>query len=315
MSKLLPIFLFSLLMAYLADKNSVSKIDRNGNKVYVKRDRICFFIMFLVMGVFVGLRTAYNDTYAYRHAYELMGTDLSALSNISYSIGDNPGFKLVNTVMKSLGVSTQSYLMIYSFVTNGIYLWFIRKYSNNYFLSIFLFSTMGVYTFTLAAIKQCIAVAFALIATDKAIHKRYISFIFWIFVACTFHPYSLMYIIVPFLNFKVWTDKTYFLLIIFGLLGIGLESLLGTVVNITTMIGEEYDAATFIGEGVNIFRLLVVWIPVVISFIGKKIIKDDRKFNTVMNLSMLTAEIMFIALFGTANYFARLANISSNIIT
>lgn len=310
MSKLLPIFLFSLLMAYLADKNSVSKIDRNGNKVYVKRDRICFFVMFLVMGIFVGLRTAYNDTYAYRHAYELMGTDISGFSNISYTIGDNVGFNIVNQTFRVLGISTQSFIMIYALITNGIYLWFIRKYSNNYFLSIFLFSTMGVYTFTMAAIKQCVAVAFCLLATDRAINKKYINFILWILIATTFHPYSLMYLVVPFLNFSTWTYKTYFLLAIFAIVGVGLQSLLGTIINITTMLGEGYDITTFVGEGVNMFRLLVVWVPVFISFVSRKFIfkENDKKFNVIMNLSMLNAEIMFIALFGTANYFARLAN-------
>ena len=310
MRELWPIFIFSLLMAYLADKNSISKIDGNGNKEYVERDKLYFFIIFLVMGVFVGLRTDYNDTYAYRHAYELMGTTTSGFSDISYTVGDNVGFNIVNQLFRIMGISTQSFIMIYALVTNGIYLWFIRKYSNNYFISIFLYSTMGVYTFTMAAIKQCIAVAFCLIATDKAINKKYYSFIFWILIATTFHPYSLMYLIVPFLKFDTWTYKTYFLLAIFALAGVGLQSLLGTIVNITTMLGEGYDASSFIGEGVNIFRLFVVWVPVIISFFCRKytINNDDKKFNVIMNLSMLTAEIMFIALFGTANYFARLAN-------
>ena len=35
---------------------------------------------------------------------------------------------------------------------------------------------------------------------------------------------------------------------------------------------------------------------------------NDKVSNLMMNLSMLNAEIMFVALFGTANYFARLAN-------
>lgn len=310
MSKLIPIFIFSLFMAYLADKNSISEIDRNGNKVYVKRDRICFFIMFLAMGIFVGLRTSYNDTYAYRHGYELMGTDFSGFSSISYTIGDNFGFNIVNQLLRIQGVTTQSYIMFYSLITNGIYLWFIRKYSNNYILSIFLFNTMGVYTFTMAAIKQCVAVAFCLIATDRAINKKNLSFAFWILIATTFHPYSLMYVVVPFLKFETWTSKTYLLLAVFAVLGIGLQSLIGTIVNVTSMLGESYNEASFIGEGVNVFRLLVVWVPVIISFMCKKftIRNKNETFNVIMNLAMLNAEIMFIALFGTANYFARLAN-------
>lgn len=310
MKELWPIFIFSLIMAYMAEKNSVSEIDQYGSKKYIKKDKLIFFILFLGMSMFVGLRTSHNDTGAYRHAYELMEGNWAALKNIDLAIGNNPGFKIVNTVFKMFHVSTQSFLMIYALITNGIYIWFIRKYSNNYLISIFLYSTMGVFGFTMAAIKQCVAVAFCLLATDRAINKKYFRFILWVLIAMTFHPYSLMYLIVPFLNFVPWSGKTFVLLGIFAVLGIGLESLLGSIINITTMFGEEYNASTFVGEGVNIFRLMVVWIPVFISFICKSLIKkkDDKNMNLIMNLSMLNAEIMFIALFGTANYFARLAN-------
>ena len=162
----------------------------------------------------------------------------------------------------------------------------------------------------MAAIKQCVAVAFCLIAVDRIIQDKKIAFIFWILVAATFHPYALMYFIVPFLTFKPWSGKTYILLILFAALGIGLQPLLGTVVDITTMLGEEYDVSTFVGEGVNVFRLLVIWVPVVLSFLTKKYQQDNntKVDNIILNLTMLNAEIMFIGLFGTANYFARLAN-------
>lgn len=54
----------------------------------------------------------------------------------------------------------------------------------------------------------------------------------------------------------------------------------------------------------------MVWIPTALSFILKdKLINDgSRAENLFINLSMINAEIMFLGLFGTANYFARLAN-------
>ncbi len=119
-----------------------------------------------------------------------------------------------------------------------------------------------------------------------------------------------MYLIAPFLMFKPWTNKTYILLAVFGLIGLGIQPLLGTVVDITTMLGEEYDAATFTGEGINIFRLAVVWVPVIVSFFVRKYLREanTKKDNLILNLTILNAEIMFIGLFGTANYFGRLAN-------
>lgn len=310
MSKLLPVFIFSLIMAYISDKRAHIDFNKFGDKIYRHKEKIFFFLMAVVAAVFVGLRTSYNDTATYRYSYELMSTGMGNILNLDLSLGSNPGFNIFNTILKTIGFSTQDFLMIYAVVTVGIYFWFVRKYSDNIWLSVFLFFTMGCYTFTMAAIKQCVAVAFCLVGIDRLLREKKISFVFWILLASTFHPYSLMYLIASFLMFKPWTNKTYILLAVFGLIGLGIQPLLGTVVDITTMLGEEYDAATFTGEGINIFRLAVVWVPVIVSFFVRKYLREanTKKDNLILNLTILNAEIMFIGLFGTANYFGRLAN-------
>ena len=310
MSKLLPIFIFGIILAYVSDRRAIVEFDSYGDRVYRKKDKLIFFIIAAVLAIFVGLRISYNDTYTYMNMYEALSPGISNLLTIDLNIGSNPGFWVVNTIIKTIGFSTQSFLMVYAIATVGIYLWFIRKYSDNIWLSVFLFFTMGCYTFTMAAIKQCVAVAFCLVATDRYLQNKKISFVLWVLIASTFHPYSLMYLIIPFLNFEPWSGKTYLFLIIFLIIGLSLQPLLGTVVDITTMLGEEYDATTFTGEGINIFRLAVVWVPVVISFFTRRYLKanNSKVDNIILNLTILNAEIMFIGLFGTANYFGRLAN-------
>ena len=310
MSKLLPIFIFGIILAYVSDRRAIVEFDSYGDRVYRKKDKLIFFIIAVVLAIFVGLRTSYNDTNTYMNMYETLSPGISNLLTIDLNIGSNPGFWVVNTIIKTIGFSTQSFLMFYAIVTVGIYLWFIRKYSDNIWLSVFLFFTMGCYTFTMAAIKQCVAVAFCLVATDRYLKNKKISFVLWVLIASTFHPYSLMYLIIPFLNFEPWSGKTYLFLIIFLVIGLSLQPLLGTVVDITTMLGEEYDATTFTGEGINIFRLAVVWVPVVISFFTRRYLRvnNSKVDNIILNLTILNAEIMFVGLFGTANYFGRLAN-------
>ena len=71
----------------------------------------------------------------------------------------------------SLGFTNNGFLMVFAIVTYSIYIWFIHKYSTDFLMSIFLFMCL-VFTFPLAAIKQCVAVAFCLLAVDKAINKK-----------------------------------------------------------------------------------------------------------------------------------------------
>ena len=315
MTKLIPVVVISMILAVISHKRSDYSFSRER---YRRKDLLWYTVMAVIMILFVGLRTRYNDTLTYVGGYEGMDVAGGIVDTITdWSLGSNPGFNLVNSIMRILGVSAQSFLLIYAAVTNGIYLWFLRKYTNNIWLTLFLFIVTGCFTFTLAAIKQCVAVAFCLLGIDQLLDKRtdnpYFYFVLWIVIASLFHPYALMFLLMPYLMFRPWSKETYQTLVLFGIIGLLLQFLFGTIVDVTTIMGEEYSVESFSGEGVNPFRLAVCAVPILLSFVARKLIaqmdeKRERMYFLFTNLSILNAEIMFVALFGTANYFARLAN-------
>lgn len=308
MTKLIPITIISLILAALSHKASWYDFDHDR---YIRKERFFYTIMAIALILFAGLRTGYNDTGTYLGAYNGIPADVELTSGIKWAeLGGNPGFVFTMRLLKRWGFSDQSFLMFFSIFTVGTYLWFLRKYSCNIFMTILLFVTFAGYTFTLAAIKQCTAMALCLIATDRAIRKKYPNFVLYVILASLFHPYALMYLVVPFLSFRPWSKYTVIMITVFALVGFGMQSLLGTVLKVTDMLGEEYNAASFMGEGVNPFRLLVVSVPLLLSLIAAKQIAryEERDKYIILNLTMLNAEIMFVGLFGTANYFARLAN-------
>lgn len=267
-------------------------------------------LIFLILAVYIGLRRYYNDTLTYRYMYEATLTFPDFWDKFSSAIGDNPGFNIVNAFLKSQGISSQNYLMLYSLVTNALYIYFLWKFSPNFSISIFLYFAVGSYTFTGAAIKQSIAMAICFAALTFIFRKKYIPYFICVLIASTFHAYALMFLFVPLLTFKPWSKWTYVILIAFMSAGFLLDSLLGTIVDITTMMGEEYDISSFSGEGVNIFRVLVCNVPTVLTFIFRKQMFHDTtpQINMMVNLCMLNGAIMFVGMFGTANYFGRLAN-------
>ena len=126
----------------------------------------------------------------------------------------------------------------------------------------------------------------------------------------TFHVYAVIFLCVPFLVFKPGTKKTLVLIVATIVIAFSLKSLFGTITMLTANIGESYNVASFSGEGVNIFRILVCNVPLVlmILFYNEIFMESSEKDNLMFNLSMMNGCIMFIGLFGTANYFARLAN-------
>lgn len=308
MRELIPITIFSLLMAYLSHRAS-GYDPINGN--YRRKEWVYYTVMSVALIVFAGLRTGYNDTDLYCWMYRETSQNIGLTEGIDWlKTGENPGFFFTLRLLKRCNVSTQSYIMLFSIFTIGVNLWFFRKYSCNMFLSVLLFITFAGYVFNMAAIKQCTAMALCLIATDRAIRKKYLGFLLYVFLACTFHAYAMMYLIVPLLAFRPWSKYTPIMILIFGVAGFGMQFLLGGLLSVTDMLGEGYDAASFTGEGVNPFRLLVTAVPVGLSLItaGQIAQKEEHDQYMIVNLATLNAEIMFVALFGTANYFARLAN-------
>lgn len=304
MQELVVLMLMAVALAWCADHVTLGPMNPNQRHQLI----LCTVLIVILLAGFAGLRIHCNDTGAYRHSYELITE--SSWDAADKSLGANPIFSWINYQLKMHGVSTQNFLMFWAFLTVGCYIIFVHGYSANYPLTIFLLFTTGCYTFTFAGIKQAAAVGIAAIAVMFALKKNWIPFVACVLIAALIHPYALMYLLVPFMEFRPWTKRTYWILTIFLAAGFLLRPLIGTVVNITALLGEEYTASSFTGEGVNIFRVLVCNVPLALSFLYRKklFVNTSKTENLIVNLAMLNGVIMFVGLFGTANYFGRLAN-------
>ena len=307
MIELWTLMIIALVLSWIHEHTYMGTKNRAISKHKIS---VVFIIMLLFLGGYLGLRVRNNDTITYKIAYEQMSGFPQFWNTFDSSLSKDPGFNLVNATLKTLGVSTQSWLMFYALVTVGLYLHFIRKYRNNLVLNIYLFICVGLYGFAGAAIKQSLATAICLCALPFAEEKKWVRYILLVFLASTFHMYALIYLLVPFLMFKPWTKRTVLLIIGTVVIAFSLHNLFGAIAEITSSVGEGYTTETFSGEGVNIFRILVSNVPVLLAlFFHKEIFKDSTKSENMMfNLSMINGCIMFIGMFGTANYFARLAN-------
>ncbi len=304
MRELVVLMLMAVALAWCADHVTLGPMNPNRRHQLI----LCTVLIVILLAGFAGLRIHCNDTGAYRHSYELITE--SSWDAADKSVGANPIFSWINYQLKMHGVSTQNFLMFWAFLTVGCYIIFVHGYSANYPLTIFLLFTTGCYTFAFAGIKQAAAVGIAAIAVMFALKKNWIPFVACVLIAALIHPYALMYLLVPFMEFRPWTKRTYWILTIFLAAGFLLRPLIGTVVNITALLGEEYTASSFTGEGVNIFRVLVCNVPLALSFLYRKklFVNTSKTENLIVNLAMLNGVIMFVGLFGTANYFGRLAN-------
>ena len=308
MRELLPLYGVCFILAYVVNRRSVYDY---GSERYIYRDRTWFIVLSTAAVLFAGLRTSYNDTHTYIVIYDKISVENGLLYDFTWGLSDHPGFYFICRILKKLHFSSQSFLMFFSIFSIGTQLWFIRKYANNIGLAVYVFLTIGCFCFSMAAIKQCTATAICLIAIDRLIRKRYILFIVLVLLAVTCHPFSIVFIICPLLFTKPWTKYTYILIFVGIIAAFSLQSWLGNALDLVSIMGIEYNEENFVSEGVNIFRVLVVWAPVLLSFFLRRyglLDEDDPVQNLMINLMILCALIMFIALFGNPIYIGRLAN-------
>lgn len=306
MKKLWILLAVTLVLAWVIDDRD-QMFRYRGEK---RREHLVTWLLILILGFFCGLRTWGNDTITYLMIYDQLPGLREVISNSRYGFSGGIGFYYLSALLKELGFTPQDYLMFYAFATAIPYVLFVRRYSDSMVFGVFLMFATGFYTFSLAAIKQCMALGLCLAAIPYAMDRKWIRYFLGVAAAMLFHPYAVIYLLVPFMTFKPWTFRTFLYIVIFMAAGFYLESLLGTVLDITTMMGAVYTEESFTGEGVNIFRVAVSFVPLVLAALyGKKLFRNTTRAEDIMfNIAMLNALIMFVGLFGTANYFARLAN-------
>lgn len=300
--------LITLIEAFILA--SLSQRRTNMLKEENRKDRFFFFLTFLIIVMFVGLRTRYNDTWVYIGNYRdsAIASTLSEFYKRHYSLADEWGFRLVSSFFKSIGFDEHLYIMAFSVFSTGVTLWYLRdNASNNFGDSVYLLFVTGTMSFELAALKQVTATMIAFIATNEALKGKWFKYSLLLFVAFTFHPFVLVFLVVPFvINKKPWEIDTILLIGILFVLGIGMRFIAPLLVR----FAENYTVEGILSSTVNPFRFLVSIVPVVVSFVYKDILYEDssNKENLVAHLSICCSMFMFWTLFADPSTVGRLAS-------
>ena len=294
-------------LAYLYDHTYVTTLQGP------RKSRLIYFVLMALLICFGGFRGQYNDTWTYRDAYVYLTYPFpEAWDTIPWELGGSPFFWIVNSFLKTYNVEVHLFLFFYFFWTTVLFMNFFKRYADGFALTIFLFIATGCYQFNMAAMKQVMATAICLAAmplVEKKTWSSILQFLLLIGVASLFHPYAFMYLTALFFDKKPWSKFTYLLIIVIVVGGVLFQPLVGTVVDITTAIGKNYNEEVLTQEGVSIIRIIVVLVPVVLSFIYRKVLFEDCSPHECifMHMTILFAGILFAGRFGTALYFGRLS--------
>lgn len=253
---------------------------------------------------------SWGDTYSYRYLYDMVPSSLGQLTAYVSSQTKDKGFAALSVFIKTIfGNSDVIFFFVLALFQMICIVLVFRKYSCNYWLSMFLFVASTDYmSWMHNGIRQFTAVTLIFAVTGLMLKRKYIPLIIVILVASTIHGSALLMIPIVFIiQGKAWNKKTLFCIILslIALIFVNqFTNLLDVLLADTQYTNVVSDWESMSDNGTNPIRVLVYSVPTILSLIGYKYIKnvDDPVINMAVNAGIVATAISIISM-GTSGVF------------
>lgn len=255
-----------------------------------------------------------GDTQVYISTFENMPDSMNQIPVYMQTIEKDPGFYFFAALIRSIiGNKPVIYFFILAAIQGFILVTVYRKYSEDYFLSIFLFLASTDYiSWMFNGVRQFMAVIVIFAASGLMIHKKVIPAIIVILIASLFHQSALLMIpIVLVAQGRAWNVRTVIFLAItvFAILYVDqFTDFLKNALSYTQYENVVRDYQTWSDNGTNPVRVLVYSLPAIISFFGRKQIQyeNDALVNICVNMSITTAGLYLVSMATSGIFLGRL---------
>lgn len=288
------------------------QLNRHGGKSFMWRKADIFMVIVIAwLTCFSFLRTSYNDTYNYISGFYNAETVAEGIATGTFTDWTgNPWFLFYQSAMHEVTNNYNTYFFIPAVLISIATVKLFKRYSLNPTFSLLIFFSIGTYVMYIAAMKQCFAMFFLLLALPYALDRKYVRFYLLVIVAILFHTHAFMFALVPFLMGKPWGKITWagFAITVFlmATYNVTMRAFMEFAQSIGALVAEE---EVFDGHQINVLRVLVYWVPALLAlfFQRRLFYNSTRAENLFVNMSVVTAMILTIGLVNGANLYARMA--------
>ena len=262
--------------------------------------------------IWAGWRKDIGDTEVYRAWFLNVQKGFTNLWAYLAEQSKDRGFSLLANLFKTLVVDSDiGFFLLIAAIQLFFLVKIYRKYSEDYWLSMFLFIASTDYlSWMHNGMRQFLAATIIFGALPLLLNKRYIPMILVVILAAQIHLSALLFL--PFIfivNGRAWNFRT--ILFIAGIL-----VAVFFVDEITGFITDSLRETAYEGnieileadDGTNIFRVLFYSIPAVIAFAFRDRIEavDDPLINLCVNLAVVTAGVYVFSFFTSGVLVGRL---------
>ncbi len=174
------VFLMYLSQIYYPVGNQLEGPQTGRRHCLLRHADIFMIIVIAWLTCFSFLRTSYNDTGNYIAGFQNAQSIVEGIANGTFTdwIG-NPWSMLYRSLMHDITDNYHIYFFFPAFLCSFAVVKLCKRYSVNPALSLLIFFSIGTYVVYIAALKQCLAVFFLLMALPYAIDRKYVRFSCW----------------------------------------------------------------------------------------------------------------------------------------
>ena len=277
-------------------------------------DYLPAIILVLPLTLWAGFRGNVADTTLYRKIFLEESRGLMDIPAVLLGDGKDTGFTALIIILKTfIGNNDTLYFTIIAVFQMACMCYVFRKYSSDYWISIFLFVASTDYTsWMFNGMRQFIAACLIFSCFDLMVKKKYVKLIIVILLASLIHGSALLMIPIIFVvQGKPWNMRTILMLIGTAVVVLFIDRftpILSTMLEDTQYDGVMENEIWVVDDGTNVIRVLVYSVPAIISLFGRKYLDqaNNTAVNICVNCSIVTTALYAVSTVTSGVYIGRL---------
>ena len=318
MSLTLRNYWWPLIWLFLAEAfvhNMPKRRERLQGRVVERWDFLPAVVLVLPYIVWAGFRGGFADTWLYRIGFLDAEADLSAIPALLADPNqEDVGYEVLVVLMRCLiGENADLFFLTIAAVQGLCMALTFRRYSSNYWISMFLFVASTDYvSWMMNGMRQFIAVAVIFACLGWLARKKYIPLILVILAVSSFHQSALLMIPVIFIvQGEAWNYKTILMMMVTVVVVAFIDRFTPILndmlqnTNYDTALSEDLLAWD---DGTNVIRVLVYSVPALLALAGLRYVRaaNDPIINVCVNCSIVTMALYLVSMVTSGIYIGRL---------
>lgn len=271
---------------------------------------IPWLIVFGYLAFLAGMRTYINDTLGYVSSFNSLEPSWSEIWRILSNSDKDKGFSILMHLFKMyISKDYHAWFFLFSAIESIVFIYILRRESVSFLDTCYFLFVSALYYNYFSMMRQWFAVVCVFFASKFIKTRKFIPYLLICLFAAQFHNSA--YFLIPLyfiVNFEAWSRRLYLLLGAFIVALIFLEPLLGAVGEVTGDTTYNYVVNTMReGSGSSWVRVPISAVPVVLSYVYRDTVKDNKMINICVNFSLINLLLNIVAVFTSGLFIIRMS--------